>query len=326
MPKFTHTGFSIIEVLLAVGILSITTAAAISFFGYQMKSNIQMQSMQTRDLIVRQIQNNLSSEKAILTSKENQLNLAYKYCLEGRLLKDGTLDQTACQNSSLSDKTRTPFALFSALGSGAITGGPNRPQTYTSAGDTCTPETPGCFIEASTWFVATCAGKAASCATADTIEFRYLVDKTKTADIIMKPATGFIADPSVLNASQGSTNGVSMIKLTGKTFKDMNLFSARTYCNRLKAACDDRLDGTSCDSTVYSGWRLPTADEANLYPKPPGIFATRSYVTVSVNAPQTTRPSAASYNSTSGGGIYTPGWCQVNACLNPDQVSIVCMR
>ena len=206
----SNNGFSLTEALIGVAILGISTLAASSFMSYQIKSNHQLQASQSRDFILRQIQTNLASSRAILKSKENIANQAYKYCVEGKKLADGTLDKTSCKNTLLSNVTeKTPFVLFSGQGSGAITGAPLKPQLYTSAGDPCAQAGPGCIIEASSWFVASCAGNTASCATADSIEFRFLVQKATTADIVMKPASGFFADPTMLDAASSESTTVS---------------------------------------------------------------------------------------------------------------------
>lgn len=159
MRRLDQSGFSLIQVLVAAGIMSMTVMAFLAMQSVQSKSNVSTQTLISRNLLQLQIQQALVNPGAIMKSMADTSsgNVELKKCL------------VPTGNSCTQTSAPAGFVLIDAQGTRISGGSPSDPARYDHTGAPCSSAGSRCLLEVYTEYQATCRNGTSPCSNADVL-------------------------------------------------------------------------------------------------------------------------------------------------------------
>lgn len=162
--KLNKHGFSLIEVMVTVGILSIIALGTMTMFTNMLKSQKDIRAISNRDFVVELVKHFAGSPAAIARSATEAGNADLNRCL-------GVIGGTCTHNTLINT-----FTLYDSAGT-PIAGPSTAPIRYTIEGARCAgPASVDCPLEAIVWIVPVCS-PAACTPNALRLDIHYMVRK-----------------------------------------------------------------------------------------------------------------------------------------------------
>ena len=177
-----QSGFSLLEVIIAAGILSIVTLAAVSF--WQNQQNFITHAKTKLALIEKQEElNDIVKSSAILAFSANQgsANQKLHNCLPARYVGcTGGVDYNGqCRDTAVAECTTSsvwqPFSVFDPVSNRKISGTQTDPVFYRRDNRPCSAGSPACFYQVTTEFQSRCPNGASKCAAAQNLVVKYTI-------------------------------------------------------------------------------------------------------------------------------------------------------
>ena len=196
--RIRNQGFSLIEVLISLGIVSAMMLALVELFTSSTKSIVTARATLSRDYLVSLVQMYLTSGAAMSNSLTLAANADLIQCV------DGTPNANGCNSASTYS-----FTLLPPYGTTPVTGTTVSPAYYDASGAPCTPPSNLCILQATTTFTANCPGGTPTCTTAQSLNITYQIGLVPGAQLNM---WGRLANKSttivrnVLDVSNGTVS------------------------------------------------------------------------------------------------------------------------
>lgn len=158
-------GFSLVEILVALGVMSILMLGIITLVENTNKSGMATRMALTRDRLTNLVTLYISRTGALKNSIINAGNANFDRCVNTSIA--GTLDCTAGPVNDL--------FLLEPVGATVFAGPPANPSRYDANGGPCPALSVNCPLEVITSFTAVCPGATATCDQAQSVQVTYIV-------------------------------------------------------------------------------------------------------------------------------------------------------
>ncbi len=181
--KNPNRGFSLVEILVALGIMAGLMLGIVTLVENTNKSSMATRLSLTRDRLTNLVTLYVSRTAALKNSLTHANNSYFERCVNSNIA--GTTDCTA--------GTTYALTLLEPVGTNIFAGTTAAPSRYDANGAPCAAVSNGCPLEVITSFVAVCPGATAVCDQAQSLQVTYLVRKSPA---LTSPPTwiGTIAD------------------------------------------------------------------------------------------------------------------------------------